>query len=305
MSADLLHKSATAAVLRAKEHLGNAGLEAGILVRDLATGAELGIDTERKFPLASVVKLPLALAVLQDIELGRLDPDELVLCQPQDSLAGPTGLSRFRGPARITLPDLAFLAVTMSDNTAAELLFDRCPPERINQVLRDYGVTDVVVRHTLAELQRTVADVLDAEQPGLALELAIKSGTSGQGHVIKQLDISYANVGSARSLGNLLQRINADQSALGRQLMALLRDNALRRRLAPHFESDATLWSSKTGTFLHLRHEVGIAVPEGHPGFIVAVLSESSVPAYIQPLAEQALGLAARELYDHLRSRSR
>lgn len=302
MSTEQLQRSGTAAVLRAKEHLRIAGLAAGVLVRDLATGAELGIDTERKFPLASVVKLPLALAVLYDIEHGRLDPAELVQCDPRCRLDGPTGLSRFRGPAWITLPDLAFLAVTTSDNTAAELLFERCPPARINQVLLNYGVADVVVRHTLTELQRTVADVLDAEQPGLALELAINSGTNGQGHVIKQLDVHQANAGSARSLANLLQRIRADSGAVGRQLMELLEDNALRRRLAPHFESDATLWSSKTGTFLNLRHEVGIATPEGHPGFIVVVLSESSVPAYVQPLAEQALGLAARELYDHLRA---
>ncbi|MCB8808833.1 class A beta-lactamase-related serine hydrolase, partial [Escherichia coli] len=80
-------------------------------------------------------KLPLALAVLYDIEHGRLDPAELVQCDPQRRLDGPTGLSRFRGPAWITLPDLAFLAVTTSDNTAAELLFERCPPARINQVL--------------------------------------------------------------------------------------------------------------------------------------------------------------------------
>ncbi|ABY21966.1 beta-lactamase regulatory protein [Renibacterium salmoninarum ATCC 33209] len=303
-SADQLNSSATAAIFRAKAHLSTAGLAAGILVRDLGSGAEIGIDTERRFPLASLVKVPLALAVLQDIEIGRLDPDQLIMSEPHQRLAGPTGLSRFRGPVQITLPDLVFMAVTMSDNAAGELLFSFCPPERINQVLGEYGVSDVVVRHTLAELQSSIANILDEEQPGLVLELAINSETSGQGHVIRPLDINHANIGSARSVSNLLQMIHSDGGAIGSQLMKMLRDNALRRRLAPHFESDATSWSSKNGTFLNLRHEAGIAKPEGHPGFVVTVLSASSIPAYIQPLAEHALGLAARELYDYLRART-
>ena len=84
---------------------------------------------------------------------------------------------------------------------------------------------------------------------------------------------------------------------------ALLARNVLRNRLAPDLESDASTWSSKTGTFLHLRHEVGVL--EHHDGstFAIAVLSESTVPARIQPAAEQALGFAARTLHDELRSR--
>ncbi len=38
----------------------------------------------------------------------------------------------------------------------------------------------------------------------------------------------------------------------------LMGDNLLRQRLAPDFSSDASRWSSKTGTLLNLRHEVGV-----------------------------------------------
>jgi beta-lactamase class A len=80
-------------------------------------------------------------------------------------------------------------------------------------------------------------------------------------------------------------------------------DNVVRHRLAPDFASDASKWSSKTGTLLNLRHEVGVVEHEDGEMLAVAALTESSVPAAIQPAAEATMAQVARALHDHLRSR--
>ena len=75
----------------------------------------------------------------------------------------------------------------------------------------------------------------------------------------------------------------------------------MRHRIAPDLMSDSAQWSSKTGTLLHLRHEIGVVDHADGQSIAVVVLSESSNPAAVQPAAEAALGAAARALHDLLR----
>jgi beta-lactamase class A len=75
----------------------------------------------------------------------------------------------------------------------------------------------------------------------------------------------------------------------------------LRQRLGPDFSSDASTWSSKTGTLLNLRHEIGVVEHEDDTPFAVAALTESRVPAAAQPAAEALMGRVARALHDRLR----
>jgi beta-lactamase class A len=58
-------------------------------VRDLATGREIGIDPDVAYPIASLVKVPLAVAVLDRIHAGRST-------EPRDRRAAGTqrGLDR-------------------------------------------------------------------------------------------------------------------------------------------------------------------------------------------------------------------
>jgi beta-lactamase class A len=75
----------------------------------------------------------------------------------------------------------------------------------------------------------------------------------------------------------------------------------LRQRLAPDFSSDASRWSSKTGTLLNLRHEVGVVEHADGQVLAVAALTESRVPAVVQPGAEALMAHVARTLRDQLR----
>ena len=293
------------AVLRdAAEVLRSAGLSASIVVRDLGSGRQLSIAADDAYPLASVVKLPLALAVLQRIDEGRLDPARPVTLRPDDRTPGLVGYCRFQHPTTVSVEDLLYMAVCLSDDTAADALFDLCPPAAVTASLRETGIAGITVRHSIRELHRTLASVLPPEQMPQALALAIRASTRGGGHLIPQLDVSSANAGTANACVELLDHIWRSP-ALDPQrdrLRSLLAMNVMRQRLAPDLESDDAVWHSKTGTFLHLRHEIGVLEHADGRVIAIAVLSESSVPAQRQPAAEQALGLAAKLLHDRVRS---
>ena len=131
--------------------LHDGGLRGCFLVRDLHTGDELGIDPDTQFPSASLVKIPLALATLERIRRGELDGATMLEVQPgRITTPGPTGLSRFRHPARVAMDDLLYLSTCMSDGTAADALFGLTPPAQVAEILRELGLRGITVRHTSA-----------------------------------------------------------------------------------------------------------------------------------------------------------
>ncbi|GAB3878186.1 hypothetical protein GCM10029964_028490 [Kibdelosporangium lantanae] len=85
------------------------------------------------------------------------------------------------------------------------------------------------------------------------------------------------------------------------EVRGLLAHNLIRQRLAPEFSSDASKWSSKTGTVLNHRHEIGVVEHADGQRFAIAALTESRVAAAIQPEAEILMARVARALRDHLR----
>ncbi|MER5501030.1 MULTISPECIES: serine hydrolase [unclassified Streptomyces] len=288
-----------------RRQLLDGGLNGCLLVRDLHTGEEVGIDPDTPLPAASLAKVPLALATAERIRLGELDGATMLDVPPgRIATPGPTGLSRFRHPARIAIDDLLYLSTCVSDGVAADVLFGLTPPARVTSMLRGFGLLGITVRHGLDELSDTPLERLDASQAHLALSLAIGAGTDGRGHRMPQLDTTRASTGSARAYVELLEalwkpsKIHPEAAARVRELMS---HNVLRHRLAPDFSSDATTWSSKTGTFLNLRHEIGVVEHSDGQAFAVAVLTESLVPASVQPGADALMAQVARTLRDHLR----
>ncbi|OZM71847.1 serine hydrolase [Amycolatopsis antarctica] len=292
-------------IRRLRSDLDEGGLRGSFLVRDLASGEEIGIEPQLMFPVASLIKIPLALVTLDRIRRGELDGAERLPVEPgRITTPGPTGLSRFRHPARIAVEDLVYLSTSVSDGVAADALFTLTPPAEVTRTIRGWGLHGIVARHTINELTTTPAERLEGGDVHLAHSLAIGAGTAGRGHPVAQLDVSRANSGTALAFADLLgevwfpSRIDGGVAARVRELM---RDNLLRHRLAPDFSSDASAWSSKTGTLLNLRHEVGVVEHADGQAFAVAVLTESRVAAAAQPEAELLMARVARTLRDHLR----
>lgn len=288
--------------------LDDAGLRGWCLARDLHTGEEVALDADEPVPLASLVKVPLALAVLDRVHRGDLDgAAPLELASSVADLPGGVGVTRFRHPARIAVDDVVYLAVALSDNVAADALFELVPPAEVTAFVRGLGIDGLVVRHPVADLSATPVEAMP-DHPDLALSVATGAATAGGGHRVRQLDTSRSSAGTPRAVVDLLELVWRDDGPMPGEVTARLRwlmTHAVhRQRLWPDLASDEATWASKTGTLLTLRHEAGVLEGSGADGELhaVAVLTESRVAAMTQPGAEATMGAVARRLVDHLRA---
>ena len=92
---------------------------AGIYVKDLVTGKELAINADTLYPTASMIKVPIMVAVFDRIERGELDYQQKLVYR--DSLFYSDGdvTGEFRDSATVSLAEMVMLSISKSDNTAS------------------------------------------------------------------------------------------------------------------------------------------------------------------------------------------
>ncbi|MEU5305109.1 serine hydrolase [Streptomyces noursei] len=278
------------------------GVRGSFLARHIDTGEQLGFDVEESVPLASVAKVPLALVTLDRIATGELDAARPVLVDPATSSVGPTGLAAFRHPATVAVGDLLLLMLSVSDNAAADTLFGLVPAEEVDARLRAWGCTGIRLRHRLNRMYECAAGAAGNDF-SLALELAIRDDNSGR-HTIETLDPAHANVGTATGLVDLLQRVWRDDIAhpdATAELRRVMGHQVFTHRLASELRADTIRVSGKTGTFLHLRHEIGVVESEVGDRVAMAALTRSDRRANLAPDIDLVIGTSARLAFEALR----
>lgn len=278
------------------------GVRGSFLARDVDTGEQLGFDVDEPFPLASLVKVPLALTVLDRVARGTLKGDQPITVDPARSSVGPTGLAVFQHSATIAIGDLLYLMLAISDNAAADALLRLVPPDEVDAALRGWGSSGIRVRHELDRMYECAAGV-SGNDFGLALELAIRDDRSGQ-HGIEMLDPAYANIGTATALVDLLERVwldtiaSPEATAELRRLMAM---QVFTQRMCCDLLADSVRIASKTATFLHLRHEIGVVEAESGERVAMAALTRADRRARLAPDIDLAIGAAARAAFEVIR----
>ncbi|MEU3423777.1 serine hydrolase [Streptomyces murinus] len=278
------------------------GVRGSFLALNLDTGERLGFDIDESVPLASVAKVPLALVVLDRIAAGELDAARPVTVDPARSSVGSTGLSAFRHPATVAVGDLLLLMLSVSDNAAADALFDLVPVAEVDARLRAWGCDGIRMRHRMNHMYECAAGAAGNDF-SLALELAVRDERAGL-PTIETLDPAHANAGSAAALVGLLRRVWGDEIAVPgatAELRRLMGCQVFTQRLACELRADSLRWSGKTGTFLHLRHEIGVVEAESGDRVAMAALTRADRRAGLAPDIELAMGAAARDAFEALR----
>ncbi len=125
---------------------------AGVAVKDLRTGEEFVINGDEVFPQASVIKIPVLVTFFEKVHRGQLKLGEMVRIKPEWVVGGSGIIQQLDdGRARFSNYDLAVLMITLSDNTATNVLIDRVGMASVNELMQKLGLS-----HTL--LQRKMMD---------------------------------------------------------------------------------------------------------------------------------------------------
>lgn len=120
----------------------------GVAAIDTVTGRELAVRADERFPMGSVYKLPIAMALLRKSSLNQLSLDGDVTIDPKDFSPGYSPLAEDAGGKPVTEPIGMYVvqALRDSDNTASDVILGLAGgPEGVMAYLKFLGVLNMDV----------------------------------------------------------------------------------------------------------------------------------------------------------------
>ncbi len=138
----------------AKEAKGKVGVAAVVL----ETGENASLNGGEKFAMQSVYKVPISMAVMQQVDAGKFKPDQPIEITKEDFVSAGQ-----RSPIRDQFPDGASLplwhvieyAIGESDGTASDVLLRLLGgPAEAQKYIDSIGVKDLAIKNTEKEFAK-------------------------------------------------------------------------------------------------------------------------------------------------------
>lgn len=214
-----------------------------LVVEDLTGDFRFSLAPDRRFASASLVKVPIAFAVYEEIAAGRI-PRRAGFPYLTRHRVGGSGTLKDETPGVVVpLRDLLYLSLAESDNTATNILADAVGARRINEAAR---------RHMgrVTDYRRKVLD-LDARRRGIE------------------------NMTTAAEMANAFRRLHRGEvvSAIASsELLRLMADTAIDDRIQRYLPERIPV-AHKTGLLRNVAHDCGLVYLPGARVFLISALS--------------------------------
>ncbi|WSA96949.1 class A beta-lactamase-related serine hydrolase [Streptomyces sp. NBC_01795] len=259
------------------------------------------VDPDEAVPVGSVYKVPLMVTFCRLADAERIDPAQRVTLGPSDRMPGPTGISVLRDPVTVSLRDLVVLMMSISDNTAADVVLRRVGTAAVDEVCQDLGMPDTHVLGGAATTFEQLVTETGAESLSAAMERMSDNDTTVPAVVYKPW--SKASTTPA-DMSRLLRAIWTGTAA-SPESCAFMRETMGRQawshRLASGFPYDDVTVFGKTGTFGSMRHEAGVVELADGSVYTAVVFTQAARADSKLPRADAVIGAAARAAVEELR----
>jgi beta-lactamase class A len=294
----------------------------GVHIRRM-DGERLDHGQERDWYLASTIKIPVAIAVLEQVEAGALSLEQTLTLQESDFVDGAGDLIWHEAGVEISLGELIGKSLRDSDSTATDMLIRLIGEAHLNRRVSEWvggGFNDITtvlqVRYDLYGPAHPDVSALsnmdivrlrnaDAGEPRLQA-LAEALGVAREELKVEDFDTLFANYyarghnsGRLEAFGTLLERLDRGE-LLDEYHTTLLLEHMLAittgdRRIAAGLP-EGVAFAQKTGTQIARACNVGIINPQRDDATLVVVACAEDFDHIGQAeRAFQALGRAIGE----------
>lgn len=227
---------------------------------ELETGRHIGVDEDEVMPTASLIKVPVLVALYRAVEEGRVRLDDRVSYQEEHRVLGSGVLSRLSYGVEMTVRDAAVLMIIISDNAATNIIIDLMGVDYVNEQQRRLG------------LERTT--------------LFCRLGDRSVGLDARKMSVSTA--ADTTRLLELIARHEAVSAEASEDMLRILRRQDYRHELTrllpwnelnmlPHYESN---WvAEKGGAFVNGVRASGAVFMGSRGSFAMSAFCEGGLAA--------------------------
>jgi beta-lactamase class A len=120
-------------------------------VTDLADGCHISHDEDRVMPTASLIKVPVLVALYAAVQVGKLSLGDRITYTAEHRSLGSGVLSKLSPGVEMTVRDAAVLMMTISDNSATNMCVDLVGLDAINGCMRALGLPETTLFRRLGD----------------------------------------------------------------------------------------------------------------------------------------------------------
>jgi len=252
--------------------------------------------------IASLYKLPLAVAWADLVERGLLDHPLQRLTFLGGQVPGPTGVAMLLDDVSLSIRDTVRMMLAVSDNAAGDAVLAQVGSARLEQWLAEQGLSSTQVRRGSAASLSIVQRETGASSTVLA-ERALAD--IDRDVLTTEYDPALASSSTAAELCQVLTHLWTGTGAAHANVRDALAHQAWRHRIGSGFPHDDVAVYGKTGTLGRLRHEAAVVIFPGEHAVAVTVLTRSARPERHLPRVDAAIGELARLAVAPLRMATR
>ncbi|MFD3734281.1 serine hydrolase [Streptomyces sp. NPDC058632] len=264
-------------------------------------GCEVGVGADDPVVIASIFKVLLVLEFARQAVAGQLDPRERVRVTAADRLGG-WGTAGCLDDVELSLRDLAHFAMSVSDNSAADLLLSRVGLDTVRLLAAELGLERTrIVGGPRDLLESMLAEVGARDERDFAVRYPALPDDRKRRLAV--LDPRHTTASTPREITRLLRLIWTDAAGPSEAcafVQDLMERQVFRHRLVSGFP-DGVAVAAKTGTLPGLHMEAGVVrYPDGGC-YAIAVFARTHDLAASRPTVDAAMGRAAEIAVGFLR----
>ena len=215
-----------------------------VVVKDLNhPEIEYSFAPDKRFAAASIIKIHVLAAALKACKEGKMSLTQKVTVSPCDITGGSGTIKCMKPPVELTVMQLLRGMITQSDNTAANKIISLLGFDYINQVCREIGANNTVLRRPMMDFSHRrhgVENYTTAHDVALVLEKIYNGALVSR---------DYSNFA-----------------------LSLLKEQEVNDRI-PKYLPLGTVVAHKTGLEKRVVHDAGI-VFSPHGAYIICVLTK-------------------------------
>lgn len=283
-----------------KDVFEEAGVTGFVHACEVDGDRETGLGSHDLVVTASVFKIPVMLELARQAAAGELSLTDRVRVAAADRTIGPTAISVMLDDVELSLRDLALLMMSVSDNTATDVIMRVVGLDRINATIRELGLERTRLVGDCRELLGSLTEDVGVERSS---DLRLSDIEPERLRKWRSLDPERTSRTTPAEMTTLLQLIWRDEAGPPEACAEVRRIMALQvwpHRLTSGFPSGITL-AAKTGTLPGIRNEAGVVTYPDGSRYAVAVFTRAPVFLDRQPQVDASIGRAAFRAVESLR----
>jgi beta-lactamase class A len=252
-----------------------------LYAKNLTTGETVSLDPARPVQTASVIKLSLMLQAFEQVKLGKLKLSAPVLLTRENQVPGSGILTLMDPGLMLSLKDAITLMMTLSDNTATNMVIDVVGLRATNEMLVRMGLKDTY-------FYKKVFKKADGPMPPDQKQFGLGKTTAKE---------------MARVMESIY-RCDLGDRELCRQMITIMRNQQYRDMLPRYLERDDTsedlsVIADKIGALDDVRNEVALVYTQRGP-IVISIFTYDNVDQSWTPenRAEMLIGRLAQVIVD-------